>query len=440
MALRVRSPGARRWLVVAVVAGLLAVTVAWYVAWYTAGRVDRTPRPDDGVVVSPTFFGMHTSSVSLQAWPTASFATLRVWGQYPSVTWAALNPAPGVYDWADLDTVVAEAARRGIDVVYTFGDTPGWASTDPLGTGCAYGAGSCYAPTEASWRAFVTAITTRYAGLVRYWELWNEPNAENFWSGTTRHMVEMARTAYPIIKGADPRNVVLSPSPQGTHAHRWLDAYLGSGGVTVTDVVAFHGYLPAEPEALVPLVDDIRGVLARHPHLAGRPLWDTEHSWGTASSPFGVTQDLQSAWLARHLVLSASSGIARSFWYLWDGYDGQPQWGMLFNATTQQLQEPGVAYQQVHDWLTGATLHPCVAHRGVYQCQLTRSGGYRGLVVWAATDDPSRVTSWDVPEPYTTYRTVEGTTRAIDAGRSVDVTMTPVLLQGPGAPVLPRDS
>jgi hypothetical protein len=41
------------------------------------------------------------------------------------------------------------------------------------------------------WGNWVRAVVTRYKGRIKYYELWNEPDAWNWWSGTTPQMLQM---------------------------------------------------------------------------------------------------------------------------------------------------------------------------------------------------------------------------------------------------------
>jgi hypothetical protein len=89
-----------------------------------------------------------------------------------------------------------------------------------------------------------------------YYELWNETNTRNFWSGTTAGMVKMAKLAYPIIH-SDPHSMVLTPSvarPVGNIARDsgsvWMAAYLHAGGAAYADGGAFHGYIKKANQSL----------------------------------------------------------------------------------------------------------------------------------------------------------------------------------------------
>lgn len=393
----------------------------------TSTTTSTTRARATGRVVPASFFGMHYSSAQFQPWPSVRFSTLRTWDQWPGVSWADIHTARGTYKWTNLDNVVNAAVSHGVDIIYTFGYTPVWASSNATGSCDSGPVGTCYIPANIQdWRDFVTQITTRYKGKIKYWELWNEPNAGNFWKGSNANMVAMAAKAYPIVKRSG--GMVLSPAPQGTNANLWMDGYLAAGGKSYFDILSFHGYLYGAPERITALADKMKSV-ARKYNVSALPIWDTEHSWGDPTWPFGANQDQQAAWLARYIPLSFSKGIARSVWYMWDSYQGQAQWGPLFDATSKKLFKPGTAYRELYNWLINASMDPCVPTGTVYQCHLTRSGGYEGLIVWAASSNALYTASYTVPSQYVRYKTLDATTINISSGAKLILGMKPILLE-----------
>lgn len=322
--------------------------------------------------VKERFFGMHVASVTAEPWPTVPIGSLRIWDHWPYVSWASLHRAPNTFAWESLDALVEKAGRRGVEIVYTFGYVPPWASSQPAGACETVTPGTCYPPDLSAWRDFVNAIVARYGDRIRYWELWNEPNAKNFWSGHPEDLAAMAEIAYPIIKAAG--GTVLSPAPQGMNSDRWLQQYFRAGGHRYTDVVSFHGYLHGPPELIVTLTRKIAAITQEY-GLGNKPLWDTEHSWGNSTWPFGDTQENQSVWLARFILLSAASGIDRSFWYMWDS----AEWGTLFDRKRRVCLKPARAYREIHSWLVGTT-PACSVSGGIYRCTLL--GGSGGVVMW----------------------------------------------------------
>ena len=378
-----------------------------------------TPTPtSSGTVVPANFFGMHLAAQNYTGWPSVQFATQRTWDSWPGVAWSDLNPSSGNYTWANLDNLVNNSLSHNVELVYTFGYVPAWASSNPSGGCDGNSNGSCFAPNMQAWKDFVTQITTRYKGKIKYWELWNEPNATNFWKGSNAQLVAMAKEAYTIIKNSG--GVVLTPAPQGTNSHTWMDAYMAAGGGTYADIVTFHSYLYNAPEAVIPLVDNMRSVQAKY-GLSALPLWDTEHSWGDSTWPMGGDQDQQSAWLARFQVLSYLKGIQRSFWYGWEHFN----WGTLYDRNTHQILKPGIAYREVYNWMIGATIAPYTVSGTVYQCNISRANGYQAKMVWST----GSAVNYTVPSGYIRMRTIDAQSSTITGGQTISVGMKPVLIE-----------
>ncbi|MCU1296841.1 MAG: hypothetical protein JWO91_1119 [Acidobacteriaceae bacterium] len=126
------------------------------------------------VTVAPSFFGMHAHSTN--EWPAASFSSLRLWDTHTN--WFQLCSSISTCDFSMLDSWLATANSNGIaDVVYTFGHTPAWASSNPNDTTCAIAPGSCYPPddvnpdgsgTDQAFKSFVTAITSHVGSRIQY--------------------------------------------------------------------------------------------------------------------------------------------------------------------------------------------------------------------------------------------------------------------------------
>jgi hypothetical protein len=384
---------------------------------------------DLGGGLGSRFFGMHVHQPDTRPWPSVGFGTYRIW-DVGGCFWADIATRRGVYDWAKLDRVVSIARNHGVDIVYTFGKTPRWASSHPDADCNANEPGTCYPPADIrDWKDFVAAITKRYAGRIDYWELWNEPPGASFYSGNTGRLVDMARAAYPIIRNSARAARVVSPSPQGNFAHRFMDEYLSAGGDRFLDVVAFHGYLGklpsgerTPPEQLVGNLKEMKAVMAKH-GVGSKPLWDTEHSFGVGSS---LTMDERSGWLVRHVLLSWSGNVRRSFWYAWDG-DPATAFGILWDKDTRQLLKPGIALGVVTDWIRGARMNGRCdkSPDGVWTCDFTRSGGKEVRAIW----HPAGNVAHSVAQRFNKYQDVYGNTHAIPASGSITIGPQPVLLQ-----------
>ena len=354
-----------------------------------------------------------------------TFGTARTWDAWPGLAWAEANPAAGQYNFAPLNAYITMNLSRNMQIVYTFGRTPQWASTSPQAAG-PYGPGQCGAPSLSAWDQYVTAVVTNAAGRIKYWELWNEPNQKGSFCGDMPTMVTMAQHAYSIIKNIDPSATVLSPAADGAAGATWFDSFLNAGGLNTFDVVAFHGYGGAQAEQINAIVDDFRQVMTHH-NLSDLPLWDTEGSWGDSN----IGDDAhRAAFLSKFFFLQWSKGVDRVLWY---AYDGAPQWGRLIDATGNLL-PAGIAYGESYKWIVGATLtQPCTQDKsGTWTCSITRAGGYQAEILWNST--ASATIYAKAPSQMTDYRDLGGGVNPIVNG-TVPVQNLPILLEtGPISP------
>lgn len=406
--------------------------------------------------ISNNYFGMHMHAgvISQQPWPIDSFGTVSLWDA--SVSWGDINTSNGVYDFSNLDKWMADAQAHNVQLVYTFGRVPQWASSSPYESGCATGPGTCAPPndvnadgsgTDQHFKSFVTALAAHNKNSsyphITYWELWNEPFNAPSWTGTIPQIVRMVADATAILKAADPNAVVLVPSVciEGTKALKWLDAYLAAGGSQYADMVAFHGYVQkrgTELEAanLLGYITQFRAVLAKH-NLQGKAIWDTEYSWGRpdVSSPTFYDEDMRAGFVGQSYLLQQSAGVARLLWYQWNNPDFGTMW--LPNASNPKaagtLLKPGVAFGQIQNWMAGATLSSsCSVSGTVWTCGYTRAGGYVAEAVWDSAQSCSNgsctTSSFKVGTQFTQYRTLDGTTVKV-GGSSVPIGYKPILLE-----------
>ena len=373
--------------------------------------------------IPANYFGLTINHITMYAnwgltpWPTLTFGGARLWDV--GVSWPSVEKTRGTYDWHNLDTWMNDAQQHNVELIYTLGLTPLWASSDK-GANCYEGAGTCAPPSDITyWDEYVRAIATHSAGRIHYWELWNEPNESGFWTGTPAQLATLAQHAYSIIKSIDPTAVVLSPSATDEYGVNWASNFYAAGGYKYFDVVAFHGYyLPYNtPEHILNRVASYRALMNQY-GIGSRQLIDSEYSWGYNSKY--ANADLQAAFLARSYLLHWSAGVSRTYWYSYD----DEAWGTLWLSSTG-LTKPGVAYREVARWMVGATLsNPCSISNGTWTCAFTRAGGYQALAVW----NPSGSKSYNVPTQYRQYRDLNGVLSKV-SGMSVQIGIKPILLE-----------
>jgi uncharacterized protein (TIGR03437 family) len=347
-------------------------------------------------------------------WPAARFGTLRLWDS--GTTWTALEPLRGVWNFAPLDAWVAAAQANGApDIILTLGQTPAWASSNPDDVNYV-GAGAPAPPTNIQdWNDYVTAVAQRYKGRIRYYEIWNEPNDNTYFTGTVAQLAQLTQAAYQILKAVDPQNTVISPA---AYSAGYLDTFLATGAGAYVDVVAQHFYT-TPPEATGPLIANVRLVMNKY-GLGGMPLWDTEGASGDTTTP----QAQAAAYITRKYLTDLAYGSGRYDWYTW----GNATAFCVGTAQTDPiaLTEAGQAYRYLFDWLLGASLTQAVIDpSGTWQIWLTLATGDPAIIVW----NPAQNVAFTIPAAIQarTVRDIFGGATAVQ-GTTITVTDSPVLL------------
>jgi uncharacterized protein (TIGR03437 family) len=414
-----------------------------------------------GNAIPPSFLAI---SAIQQNYPLPMIGAL----SHQEFLWGQIEQAPSVYDFSWFDQYVGAAQQHGLvdatntaSVAITLsGGTPSWAVADQSTCGAN---GICTAPPDRmqDWKDFLNVVMQHFNGQdhphIRYFELWNEANNPVDWTGTNAQMLALAQAAYPIVH-QDRYSQLLTPSVAGpagtvspTSQINWMTAYLKAGGSNYADGGAFHAY-PAGASAVAPfpmpeqdatagctafvtcngsivtIATQLRAVFDNY-GLAGKPMLETEGSWGNASINDPATQ---TAWLARYILLQAgmraSLNLQMASWFAW----APPSFGWGTIATSAlQPNTAGLAYTQLYNWLVGATItKPCAGiANGTWTCSFTRPGGYVAIAAW----NTQGYINYTPGLSYTRYRDLAGNTTQIGADNFVDIGPEPILIEGTAA-------
>ncbi len=82
--------------------------------------------------------------------------------------WAEIEPAPGEFDWAAGDRVMAEAEARDLRLLAVLDGAPDWAGMPP---------------DPAAFARFAGAFAARYGETITYYQIWHNPNLGSAWGG-----------------------------------------------------------------------------------------------------------------------------------------------------------------------------------------------------------------------------------------------------------------
>ena len=352
-------------------------------------------------------------------WPAVPFGTWRVWDQV-GVTWDQLEPARGKWDFTLLDKAVADAAAHRAKVVVTLGQSPSWASARPhesLGRR----PGAAAEPADMKdWTDYLKAVAARYRGEVFYYELWNEPNASAFFSGSTESLVQLARAAQETLKDVDPNIQLIGPAAVSSLGY--LQEFLAAGGRKYVDIISVHLYSYANaPEEDARILADVRTMLA-NAGVSDKQIWVTEGAVGTSST----SDDVNAAGLvARKFLVDLTYGANRLIWYSWG-----PSKPYCLGTTKADGIMPNLAGNAIgvlEGWMVGRTVTGgSVDAVGNWVVQIDEGTRWRGYIVW----NPNGEQRWAAPTGVAGYRihTLTGGT-TITSASTLTVGQNPQLIE-----------
>ncbi len=378
---------------------------------------------------------------AVSTWP--SIGTL---GKDNSEDWGFVEKSNGTFNWTSIDNDITTARSHGVSTfIYSMLHTPSWASP---------GGGKNAVPSVTDYDNFLRALVTRYKGQIQYYELWNEPNNPNSWAGTVKDMLNLAKSAFPLIKSIDSNAVVLTPGvavagvgPLSNCVNAntcWLANYLQEVGGNYADAITWHAYRCQTGQygdcnngigcvevircAGAPLQQQISLIESYlNQYGLSKPLIDTEGGWG--QNQYLTDPNQQAAYISRWYVIQASEDVRIAAWYAWNGdaLADPTGWGTLW--TQKEGESPAAkAYNLTYNWLVGASFTgPCSLSNSLWSCKINLASGNQGLILWA--DSNSSLLSYTPASQYKEYQDLDGQFHQIQVGSTIQVSDKPILLQ-----------
>jgi hypothetical protein len=263
----------------------------------------------------------------LQSMKAMGFTTVRVdaswyWGQ---------QSGPGNFDWTSLDQVVASLRKVGMSADFDIDQCPAWAAVSG-----AQGNQWAQPANAAAYGTWAGAVAARYASKgVKYFEIWNEPNINQFWAPTPDPAAYTAilKAGYSAVKAAVPSAIVISGglAPAGNTSTSYdprtflQDMYADGAGGSF-DGVGDHPYsYPTEPDdvesysgwsQMSQTIPSLRSIMTGNGD-AGKKIWVTEYGAPT-SGPNNVGVSGQTTELVQAISQASKLNWLGSFYlYTW---------------------------------------------------------------------------------------------------------------------------
>ncbi len=174
----------------------------------------------------------------------------------------------GEWNFARLDQLQELARRDGINILPILGYNlegahPAWEHLD-------------------RWAEYVRRTVGRYAGDLRAWEVWNEPNHPGFWDVPDgKSYAAFLKRTCEEIKKVDPGLTVLYGGTAGVPLD-YIENSFKAGAGKYFDVMNIHPYhWDGIPEEIIPRIKTLKRTMEKY-GIGDKPIWITEVGWSTA--------------------------------------------------------------------------------------------------------------------------------------------------------------
>jgi hypothetical protein len=337
-------------------------------------------------------------------------------------SWPDIEPSKGAWDFGPHDTLVNDLVAAKINMVGILLWTPDWAATSPdvdldgrsleqrpfswyapvphSMTPDADGAGDAVAASSPPqglylawddpnnyWGSYVYTVVSHYGDRVKHWEMWNEPEWDYFWTGSSTDYAQLLKVGYQATKAACPDCTVLFG---GLHYwanpsyYRWVLNQINADPAAPAnnyffDALSVHLYVRSS--SIYNEIDNIRSGMSTY-NVGDHPIWLTETGvpvWDDSSADpdpskydYAARQDEAAAYVIQSYANAWAVGVERYFFFRTHDSDMTEYFGLIRN--NKSLRPSYDAYQVAVTYLVTPT-----------------------FVTRASADGFTRVTLWDTP-------------------------------------------
>jgi len=265
--------------------------------------------PKDSREINTSCWGIQMGSLRPDIIMKASEIGVK-WTRF-TAAWPEIEKEKGIYDFSETDKAFTLAIDNGITPFVNLGKGnpiyTGYATYDDPKMASIYGK---YAPPPTvseeamtAYLSYVKAIVERYKDKIIYWEIWNEPNHQNYWGALPdgKDYGKLLKRTAELIRSIDPDCHIIAGATAGIDP-QFISDFLGEGNAELVNIITYHNYGPVPEERIYAAIELWKIINTYNPGII---LWQGECGYPSASStrdyrgrsPWGL--NIQAKWLLR---------------------------------------------------------------------------------------------------------------------------------------------
>jgi len=154
-----------------------------------------------------------------------------------------VGPAGDPNRWVKLDKIVNDAYAANAHVQGIFEGTPDWAAISPDRYAAALDAKrpGAVPPDPDKYAQLASDLIARYGSKIESYEIWNEPDLNQFWRGNFDEYAAMSHKLTAAIRKAAPTTPIIGGGMSGPN-DLWATELCQAGVPSDVNILAFHPY------------------------------------------------------------------------------------------------------------------------------------------------------------------------------------------------------
>jgi len=309
------------------------------------------------------------------------------------INWQDVEYTHGEYYWDYVDSLVNPLVDKGFIVHAVLTLPPPWRRESGDGLMPA-DINRPWDHRKNRWAHWVGAVAHHYRGRVESYEIWNEPDLDQYWNGSPGQYVDLLRSAYPAIKANDPDATVVMAGMAIFIDRGFMPEVIqtlatlpnGAENDYFFDVMSIHIY--SDPDTLYEELADVRALLDRY-GMDDKPIWLTETGvpiWNAEGPPnetLGFGNEEEAGWfILQGFANALAIGVERIIVYrLHDDVEEQVLYGMLRGDNSERPAYD--AFRVATRYLGGKSDVTRRVSNGSTIVNFNKPDGTRTIVVWA---------------------------------------------------------
>ena len=235
-------------------------------------------------------------------------------------TWRNIEKEKGEYNWTRLDSIVDISKKNNLQILLLIGyGNPIYLDENLLSTDVIGNSRIITQDIFKPYKKFLKRLIKRYKNDINHFEIWNEPDLENYWNGSKDDYIKLLRLSYKTIKRIHPESTILNGGISGKNLIEWYDLLIDKCS-DCFDIFNFHLYKHCNKKRGF-YKDYISGI-EQISSLSIKKLWLTETGLTNKQiepkSCGGYNEIIQTHEIIRRLLINKHFGIEKTFIFCYD--------------------------------------------------------------------------------------------------------------------------